>query len=107
MFGAPSIVPVVGCRALIAPVSYVQWLLEAVGASVSLTGQGVSRAVRRDNSTLVVSVDHTVSSLNAAHRSQKSSFRLTADKIVGYKGSPSILRDRAWGNEGLDELEVP
>ena len=62
---------------------------------------------RRGNSTLVVSVDHTVSSLNAAHRSQKSSFGLTADKIVGYKGNPSILRHRAWGNEGLDNPEVP
>ncbi len=30
MFGAPSIVPVVGCRALIAPVSYIQWLQGAV-----------------------------------------------------------------------------
>ncbi len=62
---------------------------------------------RRGTSTLVVSVDHTVSSLNAAHRSQKSSFGLTADKIVGYKGNPSILRHRAWGNEGLDNPEVP
>ncbi len=31
MFGAPSNVPVVGCEALIAPVSYVQWLLGPVG----------------------------------------------------------------------------
>jgi len=31
MFGAPVIVPVVGYRALIAPVSYVQWLQGAVG----------------------------------------------------------------------------
>jgi len=31
MFGAPSIVPGVGCRALIAPVSYVQWLQVVVG----------------------------------------------------------------------------
>ncbi len=40
---SPSIVPEVGCRALIALVSYVEWLLGAEGASVSLTGQGVSR----------------------------------------------------------------
>ena len=26
---------------------------------------------------------------------------------VGYKETPSILRHRAWGNEGLDEQEVP
>ncbi len=30
MVGTPSIVPEVGCRALIAPVSYDQWLLGAV-----------------------------------------------------------------------------
>ena len=42
MCGAPSIVPVVAYEALIAPVSYVQWLLGDVGASVSPTGRGVS-----------------------------------------------------------------
>jgi len=42
MFGAPSIVPVVGCRALIAPVSYVQWLLGVVGGlSIAYWARGV------------------------------------------------------------------
>ena len=31
MFGAPLNVPLVGCKALIAPVSYVQWLQVVVG----------------------------------------------------------------------------
>ncbi len=44
MFGAPSNVPVVGCRALIAPVSYVQWLLEAIGGlSIPHRARGVKR----------------------------------------------------------------
>ncbi len=44
MFGAPSIVPVVGCRALIAPVSYVQWLLGVVGGlNITYCGRGVKR----------------------------------------------------------------
>ncbi len=42
MCGAPTIVPVVGCRALIAPVSYFQWLLGAVGGlSISHGARGV------------------------------------------------------------------
>jgi len=49
MFGAPSNVPVVGCRALITPVSYVQWLKEAVGGlsiphrARGVKGQGLLR----------------------------------------------------------------
>ncbi len=34
-------------------------------------------------------------------------FPLTVDMSIGYKEPPSILRHRASGNEGLDELEVP
>ncbi len=34
-------------------------------------------------------------------------FPLTVDMSIGYKEPPSILRHRAWGNEGQDELEVP
>ncbi len=44
MCSAPSIVPEVGCRALIAPVSYVQWLLGAVGGlSIPHRARGVKR----------------------------------------------------------------
>ncbi len=44
MCGVPTIVPKVGCRALIAPVSYVQWLLEAVGGlSIDSAKNGVKR----------------------------------------------------------------
>ncbi len=44
MCGAPSDVSVVGCRALIAPVSYVQWLLGAVGGlSIPCGVRGVKR----------------------------------------------------------------
>ena len=39
---APTIVPVEGCEALIAPVSYVQWLKEAVGGlSIPHRARGV------------------------------------------------------------------
>ncbi len=42
MSGEPSIVPLVGCRALIALVSYVQWLLGAVGGlSIAYWTRGV------------------------------------------------------------------
>ncbi len=42
MCGAPTNVPLVGCRALIAPVSYVQWLLGAVGGlSIPHRSRGV------------------------------------------------------------------
>ncbi len=42
MFGAPSNVPLVGCRALIALVSYVQWLRGAVGGlSIPCWARGV------------------------------------------------------------------
>ncbi len=45
MCSAPSNVPVVGYRALIAPVSYVQWLQGAVwGLSIPYWGRGVKRA---------------------------------------------------------------
>ncbi len=48
MCGAPSIVPEVGCRALIAPVSYVQWLKEAVGSlSIPHRARGVKFSARR------------------------------------------------------------
>ncbi len=44
MFGAPSNVPLMGCRALIAPVSYVQWLQEVVGGlSIPHRARGVKR----------------------------------------------------------------
>ena len=52
MFGAPSDVPLVGCRALIALVSYVQWL-QGAGGGLSIphrargcqaTGVGASSA---------------------------------------------------------------
>ena len=43
MCGAPSIVPVVAYEALIAPVSYVQWLRGGVrGLSISHWGRGVN-----------------------------------------------------------------
>jgi hypothetical protein len=42
MVGAPTIVPLVGCRALIAPVSYVQCLRGAVGSlSILYWARGV------------------------------------------------------------------
>ena len=42
MFSAPSIVPVVGCKALIAPVSYIQWLQGAAeGLSIPQQTRGV------------------------------------------------------------------
>ncbi len=42
MCGAPTNVPLMGCRALIAPVSYVQWLKEAVGGlSIPHRARGV------------------------------------------------------------------
>jgi len=41
---SPSIVPEVGCRALIAPFSYVQWLQEVVGGlSIAHGARGVKR----------------------------------------------------------------
>jgi hypothetical protein len=44
MFGAPTTLPEVGCRALIAPVSYVQWMMGAVGGlSIPYWGRGVKR----------------------------------------------------------------
>jgi hypothetical protein len=46
MVGVPSIVPVVGCRALIAPVSYFQWLL---GSAEGLSIDQWARAVKPDN----------------------------------------------------------
>ena len=42
MFGAPANVPLVGCRALIALVSYVQWLQGVVGGlSIPYWSRGV------------------------------------------------------------------
>ncbi len=42
MCGAPSNVPLVGCRALIAPVSYALWLLGPVGGlSIPYWQEGV------------------------------------------------------------------
>ncbi len=46
MFGTPSNVPLVGFGALIAPVSYVQWLLGAVGG-LSIPHQGRGCQVAR------------------------------------------------------------
>ncbi len=44
MFGTPSNVPLVGYRALIAPVSYALWLLGAVGGlSIPHRARGVKR----------------------------------------------------------------
>jgi hypothetical protein len=48
MCGAPSIVPLVGCRALIAPGSYIQWLQGAVGGlSIPHWARGVKLSARR------------------------------------------------------------
>ncbi len=62
MFGAPSIVPEVGCRALIAPVSYVQWL---EGAVRGLSIPHGARSVKGQPSTGASSGDHAGSTVVA------------------------------------------